>query len=133
MIPFPWRLRHAAVFSEVGIPEDVAGRLLSPEDIKRVMVEVDLLRLANVPPVVAEASPFVWQRMPDGRYVARVTPDSALWVRENAVGRWDVHLAIGDQPSRKYGECFTLPDAMRLATRVIYDCPASVGNGGSPW
>jgi hypothetical protein len=113
--------KAAAVFSEVGIPEDVASRLLSPEDIKRVMVEVDLLRLANVPPVVADASPFVWQRMPDGRYVARVTPDSALWVRENAVGRWDVHLAIGDQPSRKYGECFALPDAMRLATRVIYD------------
>jgi hypothetical protein len=113
--------KAATTFSESGIPEEVAGQLLSPEDIKRVMVEVDLLKLASVPPAVAEASPFVWQRMPDGHYVARVSPDSALWVRENAVGRWDVHLAIGDQPSRKYGECFTLPDAMRLATRVIYD------------
>lgn len=49
---------HAAarMLGDSGIPEELTQQVLTPEDIRAMMVEVDPLRYAMVPPAVAAAS-----------------------------------------------------------------------------
>jgi len=101
-----------------GVPEDLA---MTPEDIRAMTVEVDLLRLAMVPPSVASASDLVWQRMPDGSYVAPVGGGVEVLVRENVMSRWDVLTVHPGGAMTKHGECFTPEDAVRFGSKVIRD------------
>ncbi len=119
--------RAARLFSDSGVPEELSTRILTPEDIRTLVVEVDLLRYAMVPPEVAAASDLVWQRMPDDTYVASVGDSTEVVVRQNVLGRWEVLTSSGGTPSAKHGECLSLPDAIRLGTRVVKDdFPGSV-------
>jgi hypothetical protein len=109
----------ATHFSEVGIPSDIVNLILSPQDVRRLLDEVDLLRFAQVPPHIAEASPFVWQRMPDGRYLSQVSRDHALAVKENVLGRFDVLQMTPDGPI-KHAEHATLSEALRWSSRLVF-------------
>lgn len=114
---------HAAarMLGEAGIPEELASQVLTPEDIKAMMVEVDLLRYAMVPPAVAAASDLVWQRMPDDSYVTPVGDATEVVVRQNVLGRWEVVSSGPGAEVHKHGECLSVTDAIRLGTRVVKD------------
>lgn len=109
----------ASRFADTGIPEDLAEHLLSPDDITRLLEEVDLLRFAQVPPHIAQASPFTWQRMPDGRYLTQLDKEHAIQVTENVVGRFDVAVLTPEGP-RKQAECISLPEGLRWATQLVF-------------
>jgi len=113
--------RAAQLFSDSGIPEEVSEMILTPEDIRSLVVEVDLLRYAMVPPTVAAASDLVWQRMPHDSYVTGAGDGWEVVVRQNVMGRWEV-VSTGEAGGWvKHGECFSLTDAVRLGTRVVKD------------
>lgn len=111
----------AKVFSDAGVPEEVSSQVLTPEDIRALVVEVDLLKYALVPPAVSAASDLVWQRMPDDSYVTSAGDDWEVVVRQNVMGRWEVLSASRSCGTTKHGECLTLTDAVRLGTRVVKD------------
>ena len=118
-----WREYSEAArrLGEYGVPESLSSMVLTPEDIRAMTVEVDLIRLAMVPPSVASASDLVWQRMPDGSYVAPVGGGVEVMVRENVMSRWDVLTVHPDGALTKHGECFTPEDAVRFGGKVIRD------------
>lgn len=109
----------ASQFADTGIPEDLAEQLLTPDDIGRLLEEVDLLRFAQVPPHIAEASPFTWQRMPDGRYLTQLDKDHAIQVSENVLGRFDVGVLTPEGP-HKQAECISLPEGLRWASQLVF-------------
>lgn len=117
----------ARMLGDFGIPEEISSQILTPEGIRRLVAEVDLLRYAMVPPEVAAVSDLVWQRMPDNSYVTSVGDDWEVVVRQNVMGRWEVLSTSRSGGTAKHGECLTLPDAVRLGTRVVKDTyPESV-------
>ena len=114
---------HAAarILGDSGIPEELARQVLTPEDIRAMMVEVDLLRYAMVPPAVAAASDLVWQGMPDDTYVTPVGNSTEVVARQNVLGRWEVVSSGPGMQIVKHGECLSVTDAIRLGTRVVKD------------
>lgn len=117
------RQYHAAarMLGDSGIPEELAQQVLTPEDIRAMMVEVDLLRYAMVPPAVAAASDLVWQRMPDDTYVPPVGNSTEVVVRQNVLGRWEVVPSGPGMETVKHGECLSVTDAIRPGTGVVKD------------
>lgn len=88
--------RMLRVISHHGGPE-LAVEPLSPEEIREIMAEVDLLRFARVPRKIASASDLVWQGTPDNSYVALVDRHLTVGVSRNVLGRCRLSPGFGAQ------------------------------------
>jgi ATP-dependent helicase IRC3 len=134
------QFEDVAVTLESGLDEEVVERIRSPQDIPRVFYEVDLLKIAGVPPRVSRLTEFAWQRMPDGTFaitIPRPRPEAgrengelalaardadtggALEIAPNVLGHYEVRRRAPIGSADKLAEYPDLDAALRAADREI--------------
>jgi superfamily II DNA or RNA helicase len=136
------QFEDVAVTLDSGLDEEVVERIRSPQDIPRVFYEVDLLRIAGVPPRVSRLTEFAWQRMPDGTFaitIPRPRPEAgrengelaltaqdaeaggALEIAPNVLGHYEVRRRAPMGSADKLAEYADLDAALAAADREIRD------------
>ena len=136
------RLEDAAAAVRGGLDPEVVQKIRSPEDIPRVFYEVDLLKIAGLPPHLSRLTHFAWQRMPDGALSitiprprpprtpagvepalaadGRAEPASLIEIAENAIGHLELRRRTGPEAPAKIAEYEDLETALRSADRLIH-------------
>ena len=117
-----------------GLDESTVHRIRSPQDLQRVFIEVDLLRIAGMPPALHRSTDFSWQRMPDGVFVLNIPRSRAadpplhaaggelgarLEIAENVVGHYEVRRRPWYGPVEKVGEFPDVESALRAADSEV--------------
>jgi superfamily II DNA or RNA helicase len=129
----------AAAF-DTGLDADIVETIRSPQDIPRFFHEIDLLKIAGLPPRVSRLTEFAWQRMPDGTFaitIPRPRPAEALQngnlvlapqdgdasgqleVVENAIGHFEIRRRASAGAPEKLAEHPDLETALQAADRQI--------------
>src|SRR5437588_404493 len=129
----------AAAF-DAGLDADVVETIRSPQDIPRFFHEIDLLKIAGLPPRVSRLTEFAWQRMPDGTFaitIPRPRPAEALQngdlvlgtqdadaggqleVVENAIGHFEIRRRTSAGTPQKLTEHPDLETALQAADGQI--------------
>ena len=117
-----------------GLDESVVQRIRTPQDLQWVLVEVDLFRIAGMPPKLHQMTDFSWQRMPDGVFVLNIpraraadpplqAPGGEMGVRieiaENVVGHYEVRRRPWSGAVTKVGEFADVERALRVADSEV--------------
>jgi len=134
------QFEDVAVTLDSGLDAEVVEKIRSPQDIPRVFYEVDLLKIAGVPPRVSRLTEFAWQRMPDGTFsitIPRPRPaggqdqgefalqgqdadtGGALEVCENVLGHWELRRHAPSAGHEKLTEHQDLDTALAAADQEI--------------
>jgi ATP-dependent helicase IRC3 len=134
------QFEDVAVTLDGGLDADVVEKIRSPQDIPKMFYEVDLLKIAGVPPRVSRLTELAWQRMPDGTFsitIPRPRPadgvengdlvlraqdaDSggSLEIVENALGHYEVRRRAGLGGASKLAEYSHLDAALAAADGTI--------------
>ena len=134
------QFEDVAVAFHSGLDEAAVEKIRSPQDIPRVFYEVDLLKIAGVPPRVSRLTQFAWQRMPDGMFAITIprsrpsesTADGAaaaamhdgdagsqFEIGENALGHYEVRRRAPLGSAEKLAELPDLDTALIAADREI--------------
>jgi superfamily II DNA or RNA helicase len=134
------QFEDVAVTLDSGLDAQVVEKIRSPQDIPRMFYEVDLLRIAGVPPRISRLTEFAWQRMPDGTFAITIprprlgdgiengdlvlAPQDAdaggsLEIVENALGHYEVRRRCGLGSSDKLAEHPDLDTALTAADTEI--------------
>jgi len=127
---------------DTGLHADVVEKIRSPQDIPRVFYEVDMLKIAGLPPRISRLTEFAWQRMPDGTFaitIPRSRPAEAvqngdlvlgsqdgdlggqLEVAENAIGHFEIRRRASTGAPERLAEHADLETALRAADQQIRD------------
>lgn len=130
------QFEDVAAALDSGLDVDVVEKIRSPQDIPRVFYEVDLLKIAGLPPRVSRLTEFAWQRMPDGTFAITIprprpaeivqngdlvlSPQDAdaggqLEVAENALGHFELRRRASAGPPGKLAEYPDLEAALQAA------------------
>jgi ATP-dependent helicase IRC3 len=134
-------LEDAAAAVHGGLDPEAVQRIRSPEDIPRVFYEVDLLKIAGLPPHLSRITHFAWQRMPDGALSitiprprpprpteggepalaadGKTAPASLMEIAENAIGHLELRRRTGPEAPAKIAEYADLETALRSADQLI--------------
>lgn len=134
------QFEDVAVTLDSGLDAEVVEKIRSPQDIPKMFYEVDLLKIAGVPPRVSRLTELAWQRMPDGTFaitIPRPRPadgiengdlvlaaqdaDSggSLEIVENALGHYEVRRRAGLGSASKLAEYSDLDTALAAADGTI--------------
>jgi ATP-dependent helicase IRC3 len=134
------QFEDVAAALDTGLDADVVEKIRSPQDIPKVFYEVDLLKIAGLPPQVSRLTEFAWQRMPDGTFaitIPRPRPTDILQngdlvlspkdadaggqieVGENAIGHFELRRRVSSGPSGRLAEYPDLETALQAADHHI--------------
>jgi len=129
-----------AVTLDSGLDAEVVEKIRSPQDIPKMFYEVDLLKIAGVPPRLSRLTEFAWQRMPDGTFAITIprprpadgiengdlvlAPQDAdaggsLEIVENALGHYEVRRRLALGSANKLAEHSHLEAALTAADSEI--------------
>jgi hypothetical protein len=136
------QFEDVAVTLDSGLDAEVVEKIRSPQDIPKMFYEVDLLKIAGMPPRVSRLTEFAWQRMPDGTLAITIprprsvdgiengdlvlAPQDAdaggsVEIVENALGHYEVRCRSGLSGANKLAEFSDLDTALVAADSTIRD------------
>ncbi len=132
------KFEDVATALDAGLDDATVRRIRSPQDLQRLFYEVDILKIAGLPPRVNQLTSLAWQRMPDGAFALTIPRARSAWegpttlpddgtvergarmeVVENLVGHWEVRRRPWYGPAQKLAEFESLERAIREADGYV--------------
>jgi superfamily II DNA or RNA helicase len=132
------KFEDVATALDAGLDDATVQRIRSPQDLQRLFYEVDILKIAGLPPKVNQLTNLAWQRMPDGAFALTLPRARSAWegttpladdgtgergarmeVVENLVGHWEVRRRPWYGAAEKLAEFESLERAIREADGYV--------------
>lgn len=112
------------VFAEKKVAEladrspESAARVRSFADIDVEYKLIDIFRPPKPSEIVQEHSALIWTEITESSFVIGMGPEAKLSIREDALGRWQLMLAVGDL-ANQLGDSDSLREAFTQADSYI--------------